>query len=385
MLASGKKPKDTRCGPWRQVLLVPALATSPFGGQPGNIYGCHVSRSLVFPSASHTFAFTRITDFLSLVAFVTHFRSKNIHSLFINMHSTVFTLAAVVGLASAWTYPNCEPDNCYNEMVDTRFHAEAVAFCPEFLASTVTAASAIPTDFSNCGNDVMAVSSACSCITYTADLTKTPSATPTPPPPSTTSTSSIYSTTTESSTSATSAAASSTYPTSAAASSSVSSASSTYPASSYPASSSTTAAASTYPASSYPVTTYPVTTYPVSVGTTSVPMTTSTVYATSIYTVTSCAPTVTNCPAGPHLTTDIISLYTTVCPVSSAGVSSAPVAPTYPVYGNTTLAVATSYPVGTAPGVKPTASTTAPLTANDAGRVGGSVVAAAAALLAFAL
>ncbi|KAK2595357.1 hypothetical protein QQS21_006957 [Conoideocrella luteorostrata] len=44
-------------------------------------------------------------------------------------------------------------------------------------------------------------------------------------------------------------------------------------------------------------------------------MTTSTVKETKTYTITSCAPTVTNCPVGKK-TTEIIS-YTTVCPVSS--------------------------------------------------------------------
>lgn len=47
----------------------------------------------------------------------------------------------------------------------------------------------------------------------------------------------------------------------------------------------------------------------------------STVYSTKIYTVTSCAPTVTNCPAGPHVTTEVVSLYTTFCPYSSNEVS----------------------------------------------------------------
>ncbi|KAK3385648.1 hypothetical protein B0H63DRAFT_560211 [Podospora didyma] len=42
--------------------------------------------------------------------------------------------------------------------------------------------------------------------------------------------------------------------------------------------------------------------------------TTSTVYSTSTYTVTSCAPTVTNCPIG-HVTTKVIAIGTTVCPV----------------------------------------------------------------------
>ncbi|CZR64431.1 uncharacterized protein PAC_14329 [Phialocephala subalpina] len=46
-------------------------------------------------------------------------------------------------------------------------------------------------------------------------------------------------------------------------------------------------------------------------------LTTSTVYATSVYTITSCAATVTDCPARiGQLTTETISLYTTVCPVA---------------------------------------------------------------------
>ncbi|KAL7622982.1 hypothetical protein AAE478_006661 [Parahypoxylon ruwenzoriense] len=46
-------------------------------------------------------------------------------------------------------------------------------------------------------------------------------------------------------------------------------------------------------------------------------MTTSTIYTTSIYTITSCAATVTNCPAGNYVTTEIISIGTTVCPVTA--------------------------------------------------------------------
>jgi chitinase len=55
--------------------------------------------------------------------------------------------------------------------------------------------------------------------------------------------------------------------------------------------------------------------------------TTSTVYTTTIYTITSCAPTVTNCPAKlGQVTTDIISLYVTVCPVSEAAATASPTA-----------------------------------------------------------
>ncbi|KAI1344132.1 hypothetical protein F5Y15DRAFT_103745 [Xylariaceae sp. FL0016] len=43
----------------------------------------------------------------------------------------------------------------------------------------------------------------------------------------------------------------------------------------------------------------------------------STVYSTNVYTVTSCASTVTNCPAKlGQVTTEMVSLYTTVCPVT---------------------------------------------------------------------
>jgi chitinase len=50
--------------------------------------------------------------------------------------------------------------------------------------------------------------------------------------------------------------------------------------------------------------------------------TTSTVYTTIVYTITSCAATVTNCPAKlGSVTTEIISLYTTVCPVTETETS----------------------------------------------------------------
>ncbi|KAF4637866.1 hypothetical protein G7Y89_g211 [Cudoniella acicularis] len=58
--------------------------------------------------------------------------------------------------------------------------------------------------------------------------------------------------------------------------------------------------------------------------------TTSTVYTTSVYTILSCAATVTNCPLN-SVTTEIIPLYTTVCPIAQAAgtaTSTAIVAPT---------------------------------------------------------
>ncbi|KAK3905648.1 putative cell wall protein sed1 protein [Staphylotrichum tortipilum] len=95
------------------------------------------------------------------------------------MRTSVLSLGALaLGLASAHEYPNCESDNCFRNLVDERFAAQAVAWCPEFLSGTTTASGAIPTEFSNCDGNVQAVSSACSCITYTASATATPTATP---------------------------------------------------------------------------------------------------------------------------------------------------------------------------------------------------------------
>jgi chitinase len=53
-------------------------------------------------------------------------------------------------------------------------------------------------------------------------------------------------------------------------------------------------------------------------------LTTSTVYTTKVYTVTSCAPTVTDCPSKPYVTTETIPLYTTVCPVSAKTTTTSP-------------------------------------------------------------
>ncbi|KAM3498790.1 hypothetical protein MY10362_007906 [Beauveria mimosiformis] len=50
--------------------------------------------------------------------------------------------------------------------------------------------------------------------------------------------------------------------------------------------------------------------------------TSSTVYTTRTYTTTSCAPTVTNCPGKGHVVTETIPLYTTVCPVTPTATAS---------------------------------------------------------------
>ncbi|KAI9829087.1 MAG: hypothetical protein M1832_000110 [Thelocarpon impressellum] len=60
-------------------------------------------------------------------------------------------------------------------------------------------------------------------------------------------------------------------------------------------------------------------------GNESAPLTTSTIYETSVATITSCAPTVTYCPAESTVkVTSVIAVSTTVCPVSEAGQASAP-------------------------------------------------------------
>ncbi|KAE9376144.1 glycoside hydrolase family 16 protein [Stipitochalara longipes BDJ] len=70
---------------------------------------------------------------------------------------------------------------------------------------------------------------------------------------------------------------------------------------------------------------------------------TSTVYKTSIYTITSCAATVTDCPARiGSLTTETISLYTTVCPVEEAETAAA-TPPANPVKSYYTTVVVTTY------------------------------------------
>ncbi|MCJ1435601.1 hypothetical protein MMC27_004975 [Xylographa pallens] len=58
--------------------------------------------------------------------------------------------------------------------------------------------------------------------------------------------------------------------------------------------------------------------------------TTSTVYTTQEITVTSCAPTITNCPAeSTVLTTITVAAYTTICPVTATMVPTSAAAPSF--------------------------------------------------------
>ncbi|ATY60175.1 hypothetical protein CCM_02805 [Cordyceps militaris CM01] len=83
-----------------------------------------------------------------------------------------------------------------------------------------------------------------------------------------------------------------------------------------------------------------------------VPLTTSTVYSTKVHTITSCAATVTDCPAhSTVVSTETISVSTTVCPVGAA-------TPTPGLWNNSTLPAGGkptgSQPVTVPAGEKPT-------------------------------
>jgi len=76
-------------------------------------------------------------------------------------------------------------------------------------------------------------------------------------------------------------------------------------------------------------------------GPVSASMTTSTVYSTQEITITSCAPTVTNCPAeSTTVVTSVIAVSTTVCPVTATGISSSAVAA--PIGASSSAALGTS-------------------------------------------
>ncbi|KAK2729209.1 extracellular serine-threonine rich protein [Colletotrichum kahawae] len=85
-----------------------------------------------------------------------------------------------------------------------------------------------------------------------------------------------------------------------------------------------------------------------------VPVTTSTVYQTNVKTITSCAPTVTNCPAGSTVVvTETKAIGTTICPVTETGAKPSATQPPVvvvppPANNGTVPAVAPSKPATTA-------------------------------------
>lgn len=82
--------------------------------------------------------------------------------------------------------------------------------------------------------------------------------------------------------------------------------------------------------------------------------TTLTVYATSIYTITSCAASITDCPARPSastsemVVTDVIALTTTVCPVAEAESASSKIIASFSAAASPTSAAS---PSGSAAGI----------------------------------
>lgn len=84
------------------------------------------------------------------------------------------------------------------------------------------------------------------------------------------------------------------------------------------------------------------------------PSTTSTVYTTTVYTITSCAASVTDCPERGSVTTDYISLYTTVCPVTATETPSStpsmyPPTSTEVPYTTSTVYITTEYTITACP------------------------------------
>jgi hypothetical protein len=256
------------------------------------------------------------------------------------MRTFALTLGALaLRLASANQYPNCvshpvslalsdvtcqtadpqqESDNCYRNLVDERFAAEAVAWCPEWLAGTTEI---IPDDFSNCDGNVKALSSACSCVTYTATATASSSASTSSTEVATTSSTTVQVTTTAAPTTTTTAT-----------------------------STEETSECETETESTAPETS-------------TTKWTTSTITTSTTKTITQCPVTVTNCPSHSTITTVEVVVTTTVCPVTETQAPSVPpsLTPTSSAFGTVTVPK-------TSTGAKPTSSV--PVTAG-AGRVIG--------------
>ncbi|KAK8105822.1 hypothetical protein PG999_009181 [Apiospora kogelbergensis] len=244
------------------------------------------------------------------------------------MHGISLSLGALAlgGMASAarldtrWKYPDCETDNCYRAFIDKDHIGMAPGFCWDFLTTPHNDAAGVPKEFSNCENDVKLISSACSCITYT--YSHSSSSVPAATASSSVKTEILTSSSTPVTTPISSTAA---VPSSSSGVVPVTSSSST-----------TVPILSTSIASSGPSPS--VTASPSS----SQVMTTSTVTEVHSYTITSCAPTVHDCPAATQpYTTVSTNIYVTTCPVSSgSGPQTTPAS--YPVGTSTSTLYATS-------------------------------------------
>jgi hypothetical protein len=94
----------------------------------------------------------------------------------------------------------------------------------------------------------------------------------------------------------------------------------------------------------------------VAVSATDKPMTTSTVYEASVYTITSCAPEVTDCPAKMGQVTSEVISYTTICPITETEKPTGPaetgkptIQTSIPVESSPTPSAATSKPAESTP------------------------------------
>jgi len=110
------------------------------------------------------------------------------------MRANLIAITALAAGASAWTYPDCEADNCYRAIGAEKNKAVAEPFCFAYLKAPVE----VPSAFGNCKGDEKRISSACSCVTYTATHTSSASSS-TGVPSSSTSKTTLDTTTTSSS------------------------------------------------------------------------------------------------------------------------------------------------------------------------------------------
>jgi hypothetical protein len=120
--------------------------------------------------------------------------------------------------------------------------------------------------------------------------------------------------------------------------------------------------------------------------------TTSTYYSTTIYTITSCPPTVHDCPGGGdhHVTTEIVPIGTTVCPVTEDHTPEPTPEPTggyVPLPGSSTIITVVPTTTPREPDVVPVPTTTPPvIPIGSAGRVAaGGLLGAVVGVMALAL
>lgn len=100
----------------------------------------------ILPSASIVFLFF---SFIFFIHSLDSLPLVNMRGL--QMGIGAFALANTANAAvRRWTYPDCEADNCYRAFINEQYTDLAPSFCLEFLASTTTEASVVPTPFKVC-------------------------------------------------------------------------------------------------------------------------------------------------------------------------------------------------------------------------------------------